>query len=237
MYLVLWGSCFLTTVLSIRRFTVMEKRNPALFLALLGALVFTLLAVRPVAAYAGVSGTVVDGKTNQGWEYGAEVAAYQISISFGPLGSAMLDQDGNFQLTYDDDPLGICGGGGCVAPANGAQIVLVVNFRCDLNTANGWRDLAAVPPSTDSNCPAEQTLGGDLVPLEGLPGGISYFYFEVEDNTGMHTAGNLATNTGPLAITLRSFNTSGGGGMPILLFATIFLLVGGASLVAVRRRR
>jgi hypothetical protein len=213
---------------------VIEKRYGAYLIALLGGLVLTLLAVRSVAAYSGVSGTVVDGKTNSGWQYGGEVAAYQLNAPFGPLGSTTLAANGSFALTYDDDPLGVCGGP-CVTAMNGAQIVLVINFRCDLNTVNGTRPNHTF--SDDANCPVSQTLGDNPVPLVGLPGGISYFYFENAGTPGSHVAGNLATNTGPTSITLRNFNAGAGGGTPVLLVAMVFLLVGGASIIAVRRRR
>jgi hypothetical protein len=212
----------------------MGKRYGAFLIALMGGLVLTLLAVRSVAAFSGVSGTVVDGKTNSGWQYGAEVAAYQLNAPFGPLGSTILAANGSFVLTYGTDTLGICGGP-CIGPQHGAQIVLVINFRCDLNTGNGTRPDHTF--SDDGNCPVSQTLGGSPVPLEGLPGGISYFYFEDEGLTGLHNAGNLATNTGPTSITLRNFNAGASGGTPVLLVAMVFLLVGGASIIAVRRRR
>jgi hypothetical protein len=210
---------------------VIEKRYGAFLMALLGGLVLTLLAVRSVAAFSGVSGTVVDGKTGNGWQYGGEVAAYQLSFPFGPLGSTVLNLDGTFTLSYNDDPLNVCSGS-CAMATHAAQILLIVNFACDLRS-DGELPYGQTRAQGAAHCPSDGPLG----PLVGVPGGISYFYFENEVDTGLHNAGNLATNTGPTSITLSNFNAGAGGGMPVLLIAMVFLLVGGASIIAVRRRR
>jgi hypothetical protein len=216
----------------------MGKRYGAFLIALMGGLVLTLLAVRSVAAFSGVSGTVVDGKTGDPWLYGAEVAAYQLNAPFGPLGSTILDlSNGSFNLVYNVDLLGICppAPAGCVPKEANAQIVLVVNFKCDLQS-EPTHDYGQTRPDASTPALPHCPVDGDLGPLVGLPGGISYFYKE-DGGPDPHFAGNLVTNTGPTAIALRSASAGPGGGMPVLLIATVFLLVGGASIIAVRRRR
>jgi hypothetical protein len=189
------GILFLTTVLSIRRFTVMEKRYEALLIALLGGLVLTLLAVRPAAAYyVNVTGELRDSKTGALWTHNATVYIFDCG-------------------TGDD----------IVAP-------ILIND----GSGTFFEPLPTVTPPDNQMICVEVVFGFGGV---GTPGNATKGPFvNRQSSAGNLDTGVYFTGTGPLAVTLASFGASTGGSIP-LLFAVIFLLVVGASLVAVRRRR
>jgi hypothetical protein len=186
---------FLTTVSSIRRFIVMEKRYGALFIALLGGLVLILLAVRPVAAYyTSVYGELRDSKTGALWTHGAAVEVYNC-FTLATIATDTVGVSGTFNIAIPGPP----------SPDEPLCIQVVFNIGPEGKPGN-----AVKGPYPNRAADGDQ---GQL-------------------NTGVYFTG-----TGPLAVTLASFGASGGGGMPVFLIAAVFLLVGGASLVAVRRRR
>ena len=155
------------------------------------------------AANSGVTGQIVDGGTAQPWLYGGEVAV--IEVNGGVLGSTNLSNDGSFTVTYGTDPLSLCTGS-CTTPTDFAEIYVLINFTCNLNTSDGER--TATPLSSDdTTCPINDTLAGGGEPLTGLPNNINLQ--GVDTGTGVQDLGDIDTNRGPTAVSLNTFSANG----------------------------
>jgi hypothetical protein len=207
-----------------------------LLLAVAAALQPVRAAPAPMA-YTGVTGTVVDVYGTEPWRFGAEVIAFQIVPGTGvrALGSAVLDQNGFFSISHGStDPLGLCPAWNpdlnCASPANDVTVYVLIDFNCELQTANGTRP--DYETSDDLNCPTE--IGDDQ--LVGLPTDLSLSYITDETHTGNYDFGPVRINTGPLAITLHSIRVAGVAGMPLALVLAVILMGAGTWAVARRQR-
>jgi hypothetical protein len=195
-----------------------------ILIGLIGGMVANVSAA--TTANTGVTGRVVDGKTAQGWQYGAEVAV--IEVGTGVLGSANLGNDGSFTVTYGTDPLGLCSGS-CATPSNFAQIYVLINFTCDLNTSNGSRTTTPTLSSTDSNCPVNDTLAGGGQPLVGIPNNISLQ--TIDTGSGVQNLGDIDTNRGPTAVSLQTITATSTNNWLLILLPLLSIMAGGWLLV------
>ncbi|GAB4529684.1 MAG: hypothetical protein Fur0018_16440 [Anaerolineales bacterium] len=177
-----------------------------------------------------ISGRLIDSKTLQPWLYGAEIKIVQVTgDNIGLKGSTYVSLvDGTWSITFGTtDGLNICGGG-CTPGNSYAQYQIVVNFTCDLETANGTRP--NYTSSTDVSCP--MTVGG--TPLVGLP---TNFEVTVTDGAsgGTHNVGDIETHRGPTAIVLEDFSAQSAA--PWLLAAGALLALAAGGFAVARRKQ
>lgn len=209
-----------------------------IFLVIIGFVVASFASTQPVAAAnTGVTGQVVDGKTAQGWGYGAEILVIQTTgTNTGLKGSAVLDANGNFTILYNvTDTLGLCGSmGGCSLANNFASMQVLIGMTCEYDMSNGSRTYNS---GSDPNCPWSQTIGGSPVPLVGLPGNFEVGY---TDNFSAVTRnlGNIDTNRGPTIINLEAISAESTTGIsPLMIAAFSLILVGLGLIIAYRKRQ
>lgn len=215
-----------------------------IFLIIVGILMASFASVQPVAAAnTGVMGQIVDGKTAQGWAYGAEILIIQISgATPGLKGSTYLAADGTFSVNYPTasntgmtDDLGLCASmGNCLPVDNFSSLQVLIGFTCDFNTVNGTRPNETT--SNDGNCPADQDLNANPVPLVGLPGNFEVSYTDTFSSV-MRDLGDIDTNRGPTAITLKAISAENTTGISPLMISAFALIVVGLALIIVYRRR
>jgi len=220
------------------------------FSIVVAILVASLISVQPVAAAnTSITAQIVDGKTAQGWKYGAEIIVVQITgANVGLKGSTRLDANGYFTINYPSgtntgmtDDLGLCGTGAgqmgdCTPVSNWSSLQILISFTCD------WE----LPPyrqnyqnSTDGYCPVLVDLDGNPVPLVGLPGNFEVSYTDTFSAVPRNL-GNIDTNRGPTALELVDFSvtpqSSNNTWLPFVLLIGSVALVSGAVTV-IRKRR
>ncbi len=186
----------------------------------------------PPPADTGLSGRLIDSKTLQPWKYGAEIKVIQTSgTNVGLKGSTFVSlADGTWSITFGTtDDLSICGGS-CTAGEPYATYQVVVNFTCDLATANGTRPNYAT--TSDANCPI--TASG--TPLTGLP---TNFEVTVTDGASgaIHNMGDIETQRGPTAIRLENFSAQSASQWTLVLAGAGLLALVAAGFVVTRRKR
>lgn len=195
-----------------------------ILVGLIGGMVANVSAA--TTANTGVTGRVVDGKTAQGWQYGAEVAV--IEVGAGVLGSTTLQNDGSFIVNYGTDPLSLCGGS-CATPSSFAQIFVLINFTCDLSTTNGTRTTTPTLSSDDLNCPVDTTLALSGPSLVGIPNNISLQ--TIDTGSGMQNLGDIDTNRGPTAVSLQTITATSTTNWLLVLLSLLSIMTGGWLLV------
>ncbi len=184
------------------------------------------------AADTGLSGRLIDSGTLQPWEYRAEIKVIQTSgTNIGLKGSTYVAADGTWSITFGStDGLNICGGS-CTPGEAYATYQVVVNFTCDLETANGTRPNYTT--STDPNCPLTSTSYGALT---GLP---TNFEVTVTDGAsgGVQNMGDIETQRGPTAIQLENFSAQSASQWTLVLTGAGLLALVAAGFAVARRKR
>jgi hypothetical protein len=210
-----------------------------IFLVIVGITLAGFSSAQPVgAANTGVTGRVLDGRTIQGWAYGAEILVLQTTgASIGVKGTATLDSSGYFTVIYGTtDTLNLCFSmGGCSTADDFSKIVVQISFKCDHETLNtGVRKDKS--NSTDPSCPVNEDLSGNPVPLYGLPGAME---IEFTDNYNAVTKdlGDIDANSSPTVITLEAISAESTTGISLLMIAAFVLILIGFSLIVIYRLR
>lgn len=211
-----------------------------IFFVIIGFVMASFGAAQPVvAANTGVTGQVVDGKTAQGWGYGAEIMVIQTTgTDTGLKGTAILDANGNFTVSYGStDTLSLCSSmGGCTTADNFASMQVLISFTCEFDPTFSRPNETT---SNDSNCPINAAPGGSpaLPPLVGLPGNFEIGYTDNFQSV-IRNLGDIDTNRGPTAITLEAISAESTTGIsPIMIAAFSLILVGLGLIVVYRQRR
>jgi hypothetical protein len=220
------------------------------FSIILAILVVSFISAQPVAAAnTSITAQIVDGKTAQGWAYGAEIIVVQITgTNVGLKGSARLDANGYFTINYPTgtnsgmtDALGLCGTnpgqmGDCTPVNNWSSLQLLISFTCDWEPTFYRQDYQN---STDGFCPVSVDLNGNPVPLVGLPGNFEVSYTDTFSAVPRNL-GNIDTNRGPTALELVDFSvtpqSSNNTWLPFVLLIGSVALVSGAVTI-IRKRR
>jgi hypothetical protein len=187
----------------------MFKKFLTLF-AFASFLVAGMLVASPAAAWTGVTLHVRDSVTNPSeyWQHGGH--AYLINQTTGDIvASAALPIGGGSLILNHGTTCEFAGP--CVAPSVGHVIEIVIDFECQADP---------------TDCPGTNTSG-----TPDTFGDLTY----TQNTTPLRITRNVTTGTGPLAVTLSGFDAAPGFNTTYAI-AALFLVLGGASLFALRRQ-